>query len=447
MVTFEELNLGKPLMNALNDLGYTHPTPIQVQVYSTILAGKDVVGIAQTGTGKTFAYVLPLLRHLKYSEQKQPRILILVPTRELVVQVMGEIEKLATYSNLRIKGVYGGTNINTQKQNVYDGCDVLVATPGRLLDLALSGVLRLKSIQKLVIDEVDEMLNLGFRTQLTNLLDILPEKRQNLLFSATMTADVDALIDVFFNSPEKFTIVPEGTPLENIEQRIYHVPNFFTKVNLLIHLLDKDLEMKKVLIFAESKRLVDRLEEKIAEKFEKNIGVIHSNKSQNYRLRSIDRFQKGDYKILVATDLIARGIDFEEVSHVINFDTPDFPENYLHRIGRTGRAEAKGISITFTNEVEETYQASIEGLMNYNIPLFPLPPEVEISEIFTPEEQPNLADKNYLPEVTRKGVRLVAQKKKAKNEKTNQGGSYRAKIKGKYKKPKTRGQKPRGKDK
>lgn len=149
MVTFEELNLGKPLMNALNDLGYTHPTPIQVQVYSTILAGKDVVGIAQTGTGKTFAYVLPLLRHLKYSEQKQPRILILVPTRELVVQVMGEIEKLATYSNLRIKGVYGGTNINTQKQNVYDGCDVLVATPGRLLDLALSGVLRLKSIQKI----------------------------------------------------------------------------------------------------------------------------------------------------------------------------------------------------------------------------------------------------------------------------------------------------------
>lgn len=446
-MTFEDLNLGTPLMNALNDLGYTNPTPIQEQVYSTILSGRDVVGIAQTGTGKTFAYILPLLRHLKFSDQKQPRILVLVPTRELVVQVMGEIEKLSTYINVRIKGAYGGTNINTQKQNVYDGCDILVATPGRLLDLALSGVLRLKSIQKLVIDEVDEMLNLGFRTQLTNLLDILPEKRQNLLFSATMTADVEMVIDDFFNSPEKFTIVPKGTPLENIEQRVYHVPNFFTKVNLLSHLLATDEEMTKVLIFAESKRLVDRLEEKIAEDFEKNIGVIHSNKSQNYRLRSIDRFQKGDYKILIATDLIARGIDFDDVTHVINFDTPDFPENYLHRIGRTGRAEAKGIAITFVNQVEEEFQVAIESLMNYQIPTFDIPTEVEISEIFTPEEQPNLADKNYLPEVTRKGVKVEKHKKKAKNEKVNTGGSYREKIKAKYKKPKTRGQKPRGKKK
>ena len=446
-MTFEDLNLGTPLMNALNDLGYTNPTPIQEQVYSTILSGRDVVGIAQTGTGKTFAYILPLLRHLKFSDQKQPRILVLVPTRELVVQVMGEIEKLSTYINVRIKGAYGGTNINTQKQNVYDGCDILVATPWRLLDLALSGVLRLKSIQKLVIDEVDEMLNLGFRTQLTNLLDILPEKRQNLLFSATMTADVEMVIDDFFNSPEKFTIVPKGTPLENIEQRVYHVPNFFTKVNLLSHLLATDEEMTKVLIFAESKRLVDRLEEKIAEDFEKNIGVIHSNKSQNYRLRSIDRFQKGDYKILIATDLIARGIDFDDVTHVINFDTPDFPENYLHRIGRTGRAEAKGVAITFVNQVEEEFQVAIESLMNYQIPTFDIPTEVEISEIFTPEEQPNLADKNYLPEVTRKGVKVEKHKKKAKNEKVNTGGSYREKIKAKYKKPKTRGQKPRGKKK
>jgi ATP-dependent RNA helicase RhlE len=443
-VTFEDLNLGRPLMNALEDLGYNTPTPIQREVYSTILSGKDVVGVAQTGTGKTFAYILPILRHLKYSEQKHPRILVLVPTRELVVQVMGEIEKLSTYINVRIKGAYGGTNINTQKQNVYDGCDILVATPGRLLDLALSGVLRLKNIQKLVIDEVDEMLNLGFRTQLTNLLDILPERRQNLLFSATMTSDVDAVIDSFFNSPHKFTIVPEGTPLDNIEQRIYHVPNFYTKINLLEHLLANDESTTKVLIFAESKRLVDRLEEKIAEKYPEQIGVIHSNKSQNYRLRSIERFQKGEHRILVATDLIARGIDFDDITHVINFDTPDFAENYLHRIGRTGRAEAKGISITFTNEVELEYQEAIEALMNYKIPQVDLPEDLEISEIFTPEEQPNLADKNYLPEVTRQGVRKETHEKKAKNSKENQGGSYREKIKAKYKKPKTRGQKPRG---
>lgn len=445
MVTFEDLNLGKPLMNALNDLGFTKPTPIQSEVYSTILSGKDVVGIAQTGTGKTYAYLLPLLRHLKYSEQKHPRILILVPTRELVVQQMTELEKLTTYINVRVKGVYGGTNINTQKQHVYDGSDILVATPGRLLDLALSGVLRLKAIQKLVIDEVDEMLNLGFRTQLTNLLDILPERRQNLLFSATMTADVDTLIDAFFNRPEKFSIVPEGTPLDNLEQRAYHVPNFYTKINLLSHLLISDKEMTKVLIFAESKRLVDRLEEQIADQHPNQIGVIHSNKSQNYRLRSVDRFQKGEYKILIATDLIARGIDFEEVTHVINFDTPDFAENYLHRIGRTGRAEATGISITFINEVEQEYLQAIERLMNYKIPTFDLPEEVEISDIFTPEEQPNLADKNYLPEKTRQGVKKKVHDKKAKNSKTNKGGSYREKIKAKYKKPKTRGQKPRGK--
>ena len=443
-MTFEDLNLGRPLMNALGDLGYTTPTPIQREVYSTILAGKDVVGIAQTGTGKTFAYILPVLRHLKYSEQKHPRILVLVPTRELVVQVMGEIEKLSTYINVRIKGAYGGTNINTQKQNVYDGCDILVATPGRLLDLALSSVLRLKHIQKLIIDEVDEMLNLGFRTQLTNLLDILPERRQNLLFSATMTTDIDAVIDAFFNTPEKFTIVPQGTPLDNIEQRIYRVPNFYTKIDLLEHLLATDETMTKVLIFAESKRLVDRLEEKIAENHPNQIGVIHSNKSQNYRLRSIERFQNNAHKILVATDLIARGIDFEDVTHVINFDTPDFAENYLHRIGRTGRAEAKGVSIIFTNEVEEEYQAAIEALMNYKIPQFDLPEGVEISTIFTPEEQPNLADKNYLPEVTRKGVKKETHQKKDKNLKENKGGSYREKIKAKYKKPKTRGQKPRG---
>ncbi len=440
-MTFDDLNIGTPLKNALDDLGYTTPTPIQEQVYSTILSGKDVVGIAQTGTGKTFAYILPILRHLKYSEQKHPRILVLVPTRELVVQVQQEIEKLATYINVRIKGVYGGTNINTQKQNVYDGTDILVATPGRLLDLALSGVLRLKAIQKLIIDEVDEMMNLGFRTQLTNLLDILPEKRQNLLFSATMTGDVDVLIDAFFNQPEKFTIVPKGTPLNNISQSAYHVPNFFTKINLLEYLLENNPEMSKVLVFVESKKLADRLEERIMEKFPDDVGVIHSNKSQNYRLRSVERFNQGTFRILLATDLIARGIDFDGITHVINVDTPEFAENYLHRIGRTGRAEAKGAAITFINEVELPYQKNIETLMNYEIPLISIPEEVEISTIFTPEEQPNLADKNYLPEQSRSNKRVSQETKKAKNLKTNKGGSYKEKIKAKYKKPKTRGDK------
>ena len=236
-MTFHDLNINNQLFNALDDLGFITPTPIQEQAFNVVSSGKDVVGIAQTGTGKTFAYMLPILKDLKFSEQENPRVLVLVPTRELVVQVVDEIEKLSKYINNRILGVYGGTNINTQKQAIADGVDILVATPGRLYDLALSRVLQLKSIQKLVIDEVDVMLDLGFRHQLINIFDILPERRQNIMFSATMTQDVNLLLNDFFKSPERVSIAVSGTPLENISQQRYNVPNFYTKVNLLTHLL------------------------------------------------------------------------------------------------------------------------------------------------------------------------------------------------------------------
>lgn len=236
-MTFQELNLNTPLLNALNDLGFENPTPIQELVYPAVMSGRDSVGIAQTGTGKTFAYLLPILRQLKYSDQKHARILIVVPTRELVLQVVGEIEKLAKYMTVRVIGVYGGTNINTQKQLVYNGMDIIVATPGRLVDLVMTGVLRLKSIQKLVIDEVDEMLNLGFRPQLMSFMDSLPVRRQNLMFSATLTEDVAAMIDSYFYDPETIEIQNQGTPLEQISQYYYAVPNFYTKISLLENLL------------------------------------------------------------------------------------------------------------------------------------------------------------------------------------------------------------------
>ncbi|HSH68061.1 MAG TPA: DEAD/DEAH box helicase, partial [Bacteroidia bacterium] len=220
-MTFEELNLSKPLLNALNDLEYIHPTPIQQQAFSIIMSGKDLVGIAQTGTGKTFAYLLPLLRQLTYSEQRHPRILIVVPTRELVLQIIEEIKKLSTYMQVRYLGVYGGTNINTQKQLVYNGIDILVATPGRLVDLALTGILRLKSIQKLVIDEVDQLFSLGFRQQLNSFLETIPHKHQNLMFSATLTQEVEELISSYFHEPYKIEITPHGTPLERIVQKVY----------------------------------------------------------------------------------------------------------------------------------------------------------------------------------------------------------------------------------
>ena len=344
---FSEFNLNTILLNALDEMGLVEATPIQEKVFPVAMSGRDVVGIAQTGTGKTISYVLPLLRNLKFSKQKHPRVLVLVPTRELVEQVAGEFQKLTEYMNVRIGAVYGGTNINTQKQLVYAGLDVLVATPGRLIDLALSGTLRLKSIQKLVIDEVDEMLNLGFRPQLERIIDLLPEKRQNLMFSATLTFDVETIIHDFFYDPIKVEVAPTGTPLDKIFQSAYEVPNFYTKVNLLLYLLDIHDDMSKVLVFVKSRAMADLLFAQMEAVFADEVGIIHSNKSQNFRFRMVEEFTAGKLRLLIATDIIARGLDISNVSHVVNFDMPEEPEAYMHRIGRTGRAEAEGSAISF----------------------------------------------------------------------------------------------------
>jgi ATP-dependent RNA helicase RhlE len=423
-VNFDELNLNKPLLSALDDLGYIYPTPIQIKAFPAIMSGKDIVAIAQTGTGKTFAYLLPLLRQLKFSEQKHPRILIVVPTRELVLQIIGEIEKLTSYMNVRYQGVYGGTNINTQKQLVYNGLDILVATPGRLVDLALTGLLRLKDIQKLVIDEVDQMLSLGFRQQLISFLETLPTKRQNLMFSATITEDVEKVIANYFQEPQKIEIAAHGTPLDKIIQRAYHVPNFHTKVNLLDHLLSTDKDLSKVLVFTESKKLADRLFEQLEKKFSEQVGVIHSGLSQNNRISALKQFHEGRKRVLIATDIIARGLDISDVTHVINFDTSKLPEDYIHRIGRTGRANKDGVAISFINEAEEAYQEAIETLMNKRIPVELLPDGVQISKVFTEEEKPTIADKNLkrIAAIKTPQGQGAFHEKKEKNKKVNLGG-------------------------
>ncbi len=443
MALFEELNLTTPLRNAIADLGFEKPTPIQEQSFNVIGSGKDVVGIAQTGTGKTFAYGLPILKNLPFSKQDNPRVLVLVPTRELVVQVVEEFEKIAKYINVRILGVYGGTNINTQKQAVAEGLDILVATPGRLYDLAVSRTLQLKSIQKLVIDEVDVMLDLGFRHQLLNIFDILPERRQNIMFSATMTKDVDELITGFFINPHRISIAVSGTPLENIKQERYKAPNFYTKVNLTNHLLEDKDTYNKVLIFVAYKRMADRLFEQLEASYYGESCVIHSNKTQNYRLRSINQFEEGDNRILIATDVMARGLDIDSISHVINFDTPEYPENYMHRIGRTGRAEKEGHSLVFSTEKEQDAIERIEDLMQMTIPIVELPDAVEISTELIEEERPQLKER-YNPLKRNKDDDAPGpafHDKKDKNKKENLGGSYKFKIAKKYKKPKTRGDK------
>lgn len=441
-MTFEELNLNRPLLTALDELGYKHPTTIQHRVFPIVMSGRDVCGIAQTGTGKTFAYLLPCIRQWKFTKQKDPQILIVVPTRELVAQVVKAVKDLTPYMSLIVTGVYGGVNINTQKIELEKGVDILVATPGRLYDLAMSGAFKTKSIKKLVIDEVDEMLNLGFRTQLKNILDLLPPKRQNLMFSATITEDVEALIDVYFNDPIKVEAAPTGTPLENIIQTGYAVPNFYTKVNLLELLLSEDATMTKVLVFAATKALADQLYEQLETKYPGNCGVIHSNKEQNHRFNTVKQFQEGNYRFIIATDIVARGIDIAEVSHVINFDTPDVPENYIHRIGRTGRADKKGISITFITEKEMPLLANIESLMKYQVPMAALPANLTISTELTEDEQPKVYMKTMLVKPPKKSEAGPAfHEKSAKNSKSNMKVSRKDKMMKKYGKPYKRGQK------
>ena len=333
-------------------------------------------------------------------------------------------------------GVYGGGNIKIQMAEVKKGADIIVATPGRLVDLVMNGSLKVKAVKKLIIDEVDEMLNLGFRAQLTNILDLIPQRRQNLLFSATITQDVELLMKTYFNNPVRVEAAPVGTPLENIEQRAYLVPNFYTKVNLLDLLLEENEDMTKVLIFAATKKLADQLFGQMEVAYLNKIGVIHSNKEQNNRFNTVKQFQEGNYRIIIATDIIARGLDVAEVSHVINFDIPETPENYIHRIGRTGRADKKGIAISFITETENEFKENIEELMNYQIPVMPLPENLKISEVLTEDEQPKISMKSIEPKRLKpEDVGPAFHEKKAKNSKVNVRRNYAEEKMQKYGRP------------
>ena len=428
MSTFEKFNLPKSVQKAIDELGFITPTPIQEKSFSVIMSGRDMMGIAQTGTGKTFAYLLPLLKLYKFTPTNTPKIVILVPTRELVVQVVDEIEKLTKYMSVSTLGIFGGVNINTQKKAVYEGVDILVGTPGRTMDLALDAVIRFDETQKLVIDEFDEMLNLGFRTQLTALLAMMKTKRQNILFSATMTDEVDAVLNDFFDFPEEVTLAASGTPLENIKQITYNVPNFNTKVNLLKHLLETNESMERVLVFVNNKKISDMLHTRIEEDFEGQFGVIHSNKSQNYRLSTMAEFQEGNLRGLITTDIMARGLDISNISHVINFELPEFPELYMHRIGRTGRADATGTAISFVTPREEEFKVEVEVLMNQELAIADFPEEVEVSSKLIEPEKDKQPIKFLMKKQTLKGDGAFHEKDK-KNKKVNLGGPSKTKKK------------------
>lgn len=436
MITFKDFKLNRMLFDALDEQNITTPTEIQQKALPAVMSGRDVVGIAQTGTGKTLAYLLPILKEFKYSNDRHPKVLIVVPTRELVQQIERTIASLTERLTINVVGVYGGANINTQRELIDEGVNILVATPGRLYDLTLAGVIRLKMVKQFVLDEVDEIFDLGFRPQLANIIELLPAKRQSIMFSATLTDDVKMFIGNSFYNPKYVVQAESGTPLENIKQSLYNTPNFDTKRRALVHLLQNDTEIKKALIFTKTKKLADQLHIDLEPIFEDEIAVLHSNKSQNYRFRSIDNFQDGKCRILISTDLISRGVDFKDVTHVINFDIPDEAETYIHRIGRTGRAERSGNALSFVNELDSEHIVPIEKLMGVEIEVLPIPEEVEITTELSKYDKK--IDHDVIKYITkpkkRENVGPAFHERSAKNQKVPSGG-VKQKMAKKYKKP------------
>lgn len=391
--SFEIFALNRQLLNAVADAGYTEPTPVQEKTIPMTLQGHDVLGIAQTGTGKTAAYLLPILMKIKYAQGENPRCLILAPTRELVMQIAEAVTSLAKYTDIRHLAIYGGLGPKTQIEALRKGVDVLISTPGRFMELYLKGELGVKEIKVMVLDEADKMMDMGFMPQIRKILEVIPRKRQNLLFSATFPEKVERLSEEFLEAPIKIEITPQATTAETVTQRLFEVPNLRTKINLLAHLL-RNQEVTKAIIFCRSKETADNifkfLERKIIPAEE--IRVLHANKGQNTRINSMEAFRSGEIKVLVTTDVVARGIDILQVSHVFNFDVPLIYEDYVHRIGRTGRANNTGEAVTFMTIAEEYHLKKIEKIIRMTIPREAIPAEVEILDTPFDEKQAMLRE-------------------------------------------------------
>lgn len=390
--TFEELKVAKSILKALDDIGFVEPTPIQERAIPKINSGVNIVGVAQTGTGKTAAYLLPLLSRLRKPEGVDPRILVIVPTRELAIQVGQDVAELTAYSELRHAAIYGGIGWTKHAALIEPGIDILVATPGRLWDLYQVGVLRLKKIKYLVIDEADRMLDMGFMPQLRQLQEVLPNKRQNLLFSATFSEIIETLAKEFLDHYDKMEIAPSATPVELVTQTAYRVPNYRTKLNLIKNLLDDEETFSRVVIFVKTKEHADGIFKVIDRKAEGETRLLHSNKAQNTRINAIQAFKKGDIRILITTDVSARGMDVSKVSHVINFDLPSDYDDYIHRIGRTARAGNKGDAITLIDPSDEWHWKKIEEMIRQEIVLHELPEGIELLDTEFNENQDQLRE-------------------------------------------------------
>ena len=404
-MTFKDLNIIEPILRALKVEGYVNPTPIQAQSIPILLKGKDLLGCAQTGTGKTAAFAIPIIQRLyedrKHDKDRKVRALVVTPTRELAIQIGESFTAYAKFTGIRNTVIFGGVKAGTQIQALRRGVDVLVATPGRLLDLMNQGYISLKDIKYSVLDEADRMLDMGFIHDIKKIIAKLPDNRQSLFFSATMPPNIVTLSQKLLGNPEEVTVRPEQTTAERVEQAIYYVAKS-DKIKLLIHLLETEKEHKSALIFSRTKHGANKIV-KLLGRAEITAAAIHGNKSQAARQRALSSFKEGKLKVLIATDIAARGIDVDALSLVINYDLPNIPETYVHRIGRTGRASASGIALSFCDMEERAYLRSIQKTIDQKLPVVDEHPyKDEREEVYVKKSAPRSNNnrrpsRNYRP--------------------------------------------------
>lgn len=374
-------------MKGVAEAGFQAPTEVQQKCIPLISGGQQVIGIAQTGTGKTAAYLLPLLLKIKFAQGTEPRALVLVPTKELALQISEHAGLLARHTDIRILCIYGGIGPKTQLEALRAGVDIVIATPGRFMELYLRNDLPVKQIRTLVLDEADKMMDMGFMPQLRKIFEVIPSRRQNLLFTATFPEKVERLAGEFLEFPVRVEVTRQATAATQVAQVVYHVPNLKTKINFVAYLLEDRSRFQRVLIFTRTKDTADNVFKYLDRKGLGPARVIHSNKGQNSRINAMNEFKAGALRVLVSTDVSARGIDVIDVSHVINFDVPIVYEDYVHRIGRTGRAFKTGEAITLATPAELYHIRKIEKLIRQKIEVKKLPPAIVVEETLKEEEK------------------------------------------------------------
>ena len=430
-MTFKDLGIIEPILKALEAEGYTHPTPIQEQSIPILLNRKDLLGCAQTGTGKTAAFSIPIIQHIHNSKihvkgKRKITALIVTPTRELAIQIGENCTKYSRFTHVNNTVIFGGVKQGPQTNALRNGVDILVATPGRLLDLMNQGYISLKDIKHCVLDEADHMLDMGFIHDIRKIIAALPDKRQSLFFSATMPQSIVKLSHSILGNPEKVTIKPKQATAEKVEQALYYVSKK-SKTKLLTHIIQEN-DIDSVLVFSRTKHGANKIVKQLG-KVQIKAEAIHGNKSQGARQRALENFKNRDTRVLIATDIAARGIDVDELELVINYDLPNVPETYVHRIGRTGRAKKSGLAISFCNIEERAYLKDIQKLIDQKIPVVTKHPFADEVEEMPTKKKPTRGQRNFNKPLKRtkdsdnKANRSKDKREQSKNQSNNKSNS------------------------